>query len=104
MNSLSACALVLVVAALSLPSSALSQRKKTTEANQPSQLVRTTSRHELRRFTYGSTLTIIGAPEGSITVEGWSRDEVDISAEIQLRANTEADLDLLAAVNTFGID
>src|SRR5882672_465675 len=104
MNSLSACALVLVVAPLSFPSSVVSQQKKTTELNQPPQLVRTTSRNELRRFAYGSTLTVIGAPVGSVTVEGWSRNEVDISAEIQLRANTEADLDLLAAVNTFAID
>jgi len=104
MNSLSACALVLVVASLSFPSSVVSQQKKTTELNQPPQLVRTTSRNELRRFAYGSTLTVIGAPVGSVTVEGWSRNEVDISAEIQLRANTEADLDLLAAVNTFAID
>jgi hypothetical protein len=104
MNSLSACALVLIVAFLSLPAAALSQQKKTPELNRPPQLVRTTTRHELRRLAYGSTLTVIGAPEGSITIEGWSRSEVDISAEIQLRANTEADLDLLAAVNNFSVD
>jgi hypothetical protein len=39
-----------------------------------------------------------------VTIEGWSRNEVDISAEIELRADTEADLDLLAAVNTFVLD
>ncbi len=104
MNSLSACAPVLIVAFLSLPAAALSQQKKTPELNRPPQLVRTTTRHELRRLAYGSTLTVIGAPEGSITIEGWSRSEVDISAEIQLRANTEADLDLLAAVNNFSVD
>ena len=104
MNSLSACALVLIVAFLSFPASAVSQQKKTPELNRPPQLVRTTTRHELRRFAYGGTLTVIGAPEGSITVEGWSGSEVDISAEIQLRANTEADLDLLAAVNNFSLD
>jgi len=70
----------------------------------PSQLLRTTSRHESRRLAFGGTLTIVGAPEGSITIEGWSRNEVDIRAQIQLRADTEADLDLLAAVNNFSID
>jgi hypothetical protein len=58
----------------------------------------------LRRLPYGSTLTIIGPPDSSITIEGWQRSEVDVSAEIQLRADNEADLDLLAAVNTFVLD
>ena len=49
-------------------------------------------------------MTLVGAPDGSITIEGWPRNEVDISAEIQLRADTEADLDLLAAVNGFVLD
>jgi hypothetical protein len=49
-------------------------------------------------------LTIIGAPEGSITIEGWSRSEVEVRAEIQLRADTEPDLDRLAAVNGFVLD
>lgn len=98
------CALLLITLSLSLPTRALSQRKKTLELNRTPLLVRTTTRHELRRFAFGGTLTLIGAPEGSITIEGWSRSEVDISAEIQLRADTEADLDLLARVNTFVLD
>jgi hypothetical protein len=65
--------------------------------------VRTTTRHEVRRFAYGGTLTLIGAPEGSVTIESWSRNEIDISADIQLRADTESDLALLAAVNTFAL-
>lgn len=100
----SVCTLLLITVVLSVPSSALSQRKKTPAVNRPPLLMRTTSRHELRRFAFGGTLTLIGAPEGSVTIEGWSRSEVDISAEIQLRADSEADLDLLAAVNTFVLD
>ena len=103
MKSFSAAALVLFVLSLSFPT-AVAQQKKTPGPLQPPQLVRTTTKHEVRHFPYGSTLTVIGAPAGSITIEGWSRSEIDISAEIQLRANSEADLDLLAAVNTFGID
>jgi hypothetical protein len=99
-----ACALLLITLSLSLPNTALSQRKKMPEPNRIPLLVRTTARHELRRLAFGGTLTLIGAPEGSITIEGWSRSEVDISAEIQLRADTEADLDLLATVNTLVLD
>jgi hypothetical protein len=67
-------------------------------------LKRTTSRHEVRRFAYGSSLTILGAPAGSITIEAWPRSEVDITADIELLANTEEELALLATVNNFTID
>lgn len=49
-------------------------------------------------------VTIVGAPAGSITIEGWQRSEVDISAEIELRAPTAPDFDRLAAVNNVAID
>src|SRR6266850_7859329 len=98
------CAFLLLTLILSFPITTRSQKKKTPEVTRPPLLVRTTSRHELRRFAFGGTLTLIGAPEGSITIEGWSRSEVDITAEIQLRADTEAELDLLATVNTIVID
>jgi hypothetical protein len=67
-------------------------------------LTRTTTRRETRRFSYGGTVTVIGAPRGSVTVEGWSRNEVELSAQIELKGATEADLDQLAAVNTFVFD
>lgn len=93
--------LVSLILSLSFLSAAGQSPSKTTP--QP-QLTRTTTRHEVRRLAYGSTLTVIGPPDGSITIEGWSRNEVDITAETQLRADTEEDLDMLAAVNTFGLD
>jgi hypothetical protein len=96
--------LTLFVAFVLLTTNVVAQQKKTPELTPGNQLVRTTSRHELRRLPYGSTLTIIGSPDSSITIEGWQRNEVEISAEVQLRANSEADLDLLAAVNTFVVD
>jgi len=67
-------------------------------------LTRTTQRRETRRFSYGGTVTLIGAPRGSVTIEGWSRNEVELVANIELKGPTEADLDQLARVNNFVFD
>jgi hypothetical protein len=67
-------------------------------------LTRTSTRHETRRFGYGGTFTIYGAPEGSVTVEAWARSEVDITADIELKGGTEEELAALAAVNNFVLD
>lgn len=84
--------------------SAQKDKKDVPPQQQQPALTRTTARHEVRRFAYGSSLTIIGAPAGSITIEAWPKNEVDITADVELHANTEADLALLAAVNNFTID
>jgi hypothetical protein len=70
----------------------------------PLALTRTTTRHEVRRFAYGNSLIIYGAPAGSVTIEAWPRNEVDITADIELHANTEEDLTRLAAINNFVLD
>lgn len=82
------------------------RNKKTETAAQaaPPKLARTTSKHEVRRLGYGSALTIIGAPAGSITIEAWPRSEVDITADVELRADTEEDLARLSTVNGFVLD
>jgi len=67
-------------------------------------LTRSSTRHEVRRLGYGGTLTIYGAPVGSVTIEAWPRNEVDITAEIELKANTEEELARLAAVNNFSLE
>jgi hypothetical protein len=67
-------------------------------------LTRTTTRHESVRMGYAGAVTIVGAPAGSITIEGWQRSEVDVSAEIELRAPSSQDFDRLAAVNNVAID
>jgi hypothetical protein len=67
-------------------------------------LTRTSTRRETARFSYGGTVTLIAAPRGSVTVEGWTRNEVEVTANIELQAPTEADLDQLAKVNTFVFD
>ena len=96
---------MLVVSTLLLTSPLLAfQKSNPVNANPVLLLTRTTTRHEVRRFGYGGTVTIIGAPKGSITVEGWSRSEVEVTADIELLAESEGDLNLLAAVNTFVFD
>jgi len=67
-------------------------------------LTRTTTRHESLRFPYGGTVTIVGAPAGSLTIEGWQRSEVEVTAEIELQAPTAQDLDRLAPLNNVAID
>lgn len=82
---------------------AAAQRDKKTIPAGPL-LTRTTTRHENLRFGYGGTVTIVGAPAGSLTIEGWQRSEVDVTAEIELQAPTPQDLDLLAPLNNVAID
>ena len=67
-------------------------------------LKRTTYKTETVELGAGGTVSIIGAPSGSITVEGWQKNEVEISAEVEMQAATEADLAELAKVNNFAID
>jgi len=75
-----------------------------TVAPQIQLLTRTSTRRETARFSYGGTVTLIAAPRGSVTVEGWARNEVEVTANIELQGPTEADLDQLARVNTFVFD
>ncbi|HEY0003854.1 MAG TPA: hypothetical protein VGB17_03505 [Pyrinomonadaceae bacterium] len=90
---------------LLLSASALAQQqnKKGGAASNPMMptLARTTTRHETRRFAYGGTISIVGAPAGSLIIEAWPRSEVDITAEIELHAYAEEDFARLSAVNGF---
>lgn len=65
---------------------------------------RTTYKSEKIDFGVGGTVTIVGAPVGSITVEGWQKNEIEVQAEIEMQAATEADLAQLAQVNGFILD
>lgn len=94
------------------PASAQSGRqpKEEKRSEKPAQVVaqpllkRTTTRRELKRLGYGGSLTIYGAPEGSVTVEAWQRSEVEVTAEVEQSADTEENLTRLAALNTFTVD
>jgi hypothetical protein len=78
--------------------------EKPAQTQPPSLLKRTTTRRELKRLGYGGSVTIVGAPEGSVTVEAWPRSEVEVTAEAEQSADTEENLTRLAALNTFAVD
>src|SRR5690349_14724698 len=73
-------------------------------AQTPTLLKRTTYKTDRLDFGAGGTLSVTGAPVGSIRIEGWSNREIEISAEIQLQANSEADLAKLSEVTTFVLE
>jgi hypothetical protein len=81
------------------------QKDKTAAAALPTTLLkRTMTRRDTRRFHFGGTVTVVGAPRGGVTIEGWSRNEVELVADIEWNAATEADLGQLATVNNFVFD
>ena len=59
-------------------------------------LKRTTYKTDRFEFGVGGTVAITGAPMGSVRVEGWANREIEITAEIEVQAATEADLNKLA--------
>lgn len=69
-----------------------------------SQVKRTLFKSDAFDFGAGGTLSLKGAPLGSVRVEGWNKMEVQIEAEIELTGRTEADLDELAKVTGFVLE
>src|SRR5215203_2575691 len=96
--------LLLVSTLLIVSHPVLPQSSQKTAAPELPLLTRSTTRRESHRFSYGGTVTLIGAPRGAVTVEGWARNEVELTAQIELKGPTEADLDQIATVNTFVFD
>lgn len=70
-------------------------------AQQPSLVTRTTVKTDKFDFGAGGTVSIVGAPMGSIVVTGTSKNEIEISAVIEIQAASEADLAILSAVTTY---
>lgn len=64
-------------------------------------LKRTSYKTDRFDFGPGGTVAIIGAPEGSIRIEGWEKREIEISAEISLEAQTEDELKFLSEITGF---
>jgi hypothetical protein len=65
---------------------------------------KTTYKTDSIEFGSGGSISVTGAPQGSITIEGWNKSEIEVSAEIEIQAASEADLAQLATVNGFVID
>ncbi len=58
------------------------------------------------RFDFGSggTVVVTGAPKGSIKIEGAAKNEIEITAEIELQAANETDVAKLAEITGFVTD
>src|ERR1700755_2639261 len=93
--------LSLGLAVMALPLFVLGQKNAPATPQTQQLIKRVITKADKADFGAGGTITIIGAPKGSVTVEGWNKSEVTVTAEIELQAPTEADLALLATVNTF---
>ena len=65
---------------------------------------RTTTKTDKFDFGAGGTISIVGAPKGSIRIVGTNRNEIEITAEIEIQAPTETDLATLATITTFMTD
>lgn len=65
---------------------------------------RTTYKTDRFDFGAGGTVVVSGAPVGSIRIEGWKNREIEITAEIEVQANSEADLAKLSEVTTFVLE
>lgn len=67
-------------------------------------LKRTTSKSDTLDFGPGGTLSVIGAPNGSVRVEGWNNSQVQVNAEIEITANTEVELEQVAKITGFVLE
>jgi len=70
----------------------------------PQFLKRTTFKTDKFDFGVGGTVEIAGAPVGSISVEGTQKNEIEISAEVEVQAANEADLAKLAELTGFSLN
>ncbi|MDH3531048.1 MAG: hypothetical protein OEQ28_15915, partial [Acidobacteriota bacterium] len=62
---------------------------------------RTKSISKTAKFGPGGTIVVLGAPKGSVSVEGWTSHEVSVEAEIVVLAENEEDAAQLANVSGF---
>jgi hypothetical protein len=68
-------------------------------------LVKSTSFKQAKvEFGVGGTVTIIGAPVGSIQIKGWGENQIEIEAKIEIQAENENDIAQIASVSGFLID
>lgn len=71
---------------------------------QDTSVKRTFTKTELRDLAPGGSVSILGAPVGSIKVKSWSVPRVEVTAVIEIEAKSEADVAQIAEVTTFVIN
>ena len=93
----------LFAAAFIFAVSAHAQTSKTVA--QPQQMVqRVVTNTDRFDFASGGTVTINGAPMGSITIIGSPKNEIEITARIEVQAANEADLAKVAQLTGYATD
>lgn len=70
----------------------------------PQMVKRTTTKTDRLDFGSGGSIVINGAPSGSIKVQGWAKNEIEINATIEVQAANEADLAKIAETTGFVTD
>lgn len=65
---------------------------------------RTTTKTDKFDFGSGGTVTITGAPNGSVKVVGWQKNEIEVIATIGIEATNDTDFAKLAEVTGFVAD
>ena len=93
--------LALLISAFSI--AVVAQSKSLSDQSKPLHK-RTTYKTDRFDFGAGGTVVVSGAPVGSIRIEGWKNREIEITAEIEVQANSEADLAKLSEVTTFVLE
>jgi hypothetical protein len=93
--------LALLISAFSI--AVVAQSKPLSDQSKPLHK-RTTYKTDRFDFGAGGTVVVSGAPVGSIRIEGWKNREIEVTAEIEVQANSEADLAKLSEVTTFVLE
>ncbi len=65
---------------------------------------RTITKTDRFDFGAGGTVSVAGAPTGSITVQPSTKNEIEITAEVEIQAANDRDLELIAKVAGFVTD
>ena len=73
-------------------------------AQQPQLVKRTFTKTERFDFGSGGTIAVTGAPNGSVKIVGTKKNEIEITATVEIQAATEADLTKLAAISGYITD
>src|SRR5437868_2619309 len=70
-------------------------------AQTPGLIKRTVTKTDSLEFGAGGTVAVTGAPNGSIRIIGTNKNEIEITAQIELNAPSEADIAHLNLVTGF---